>query len=342
MQQIFSPPKINGEPGFKYVLLGGMIRTDVTAPTGWGMKVDTEHNPCGIQLTGVKGLSSGQVDIQYETWAQADKIVDLLITPHRSAINAGFIQVGASVGNTSAKATLERYVKCSGRILRSGASYAWDQSGAVAKVGTEILSPTATPIWIITTGVNDKLSISMNGGVAQVFTLTAGTKSAVNIATELATLTGGTAVGTSGGRVVITSTTKGSTSKIAINDITNSCNATLGLTADTAEVNSWFDSTITTSGVQAVLTHTYNGVGVFDLDTKPVAIPYAGGYLPMVSAWSESESKIDFYSAIGTKVSALDDSCKCLFERQGILKVHSILDQIPNGITFWVTAKMRK
>lgn len=93
---------------------------------------------------------------------------------------------------------------------------------------------TVAETFAITAGSNDKLKIRVDGGAPQTFTLTAGaTRSAANIVTDLAGLTGATAsVATN--KVKITSNS--ASGFIEFETVANSANATLGLSLDTSAV----------------------------------------------------------------------------------------------------------
>lgn len=334
MQQIITPPKFFGEPGKRYTPISGMIRTVFTEPTKWGMKVDSQHSPCGIKS--VKALSSGKVDIQFEDWVNAKKIVSLCVTPHQSAIQAGFVAVGAEVGLTSAKAQLMRYVQSAGRITWSGSAFAIDKNDDVARVCTVTPGP-----WTIVAGVNDKISITMNGGSAQVFTLTPGVgRTAAQIVTDLAGLTGGAATNTVT-LVYITSTTMGYSSKITINTIANSCYDTLGLTPDTdANALEFTVTSVANSSGNIVVTHGYSGNAEFSMSNIPHVSPYAGGYIPHITTWSTTTTTIGFWDYAGVQVTTPDANCKCFFSRQGMTSPHAYADYIPDGLTFWVNGLM--
>ena len=90
----------------------------------------------------------------------------------------------------------------------------------------------------VVTGTNDKLSISVDGGTAQVFTLTGGgTETAAQVVLDLqgangnTALTGATASVDSTGHIKIVSATTGSASAITFNSISNNAYTTIGFTS---------------------------------------------------------------------------------------------------------------
>jgi|SRR5581483_8483775 len=91
---------------------------------------------------------------------------------------------------------------------------------------------------------NDQLSLNIDGGGVQVFTLTHGaTRTAAQVAADLAGLIGATAYavsyGPQAGRLRIrTNSSNGAASSVQINAPANNANATLGLTAGTVTGNS--------------------------------------------------------------------------------------------------------
>ena len=102
--------------------------------------------------------------------------------------------------------------------------------GLTASTGT---GAAASAGYGITLNTNDELSITVDGGTAQVFQLTAGAnQTAANIVTDLSTLTGAVA-SVDNGHLVITSNSTGSGSSIVFNVHANSAYATLGITSAT-------------------------------------------------------------------------------------------------------------
>ena len=82
-------------------------------------------------------------------------------------------------------------------------------------------------------GTNDQVSLSVDGGAAQVFTLTHGTRTAAQIASDLSGLTGATVSADSNNHLLFQSTATGSGASVVFNAPTNNANAVLGLTAAT-------------------------------------------------------------------------------------------------------------
>jgi flagellin len=101
-------------------------------------------------------------------------------------------------------------------------------TGGVATAGVA-----QTNGFVIGSGSNDQVSISVNGGAAQVFTLTAGTRTAAQIASDLSGLTGATVTVDANNHLVFQTTAVGNGASIVFNAPSNNANATLGLTAAT-------------------------------------------------------------------------------------------------------------
>ncbi|HEY7335819.1 MAG TPA: flagellin [Bryobacteraceae bacterium] len=98
-------------------------------------------------------------------------------------------------------------------------------------------------------GGNDVLSISVDGGTAQQFTLTNGAnQTANNIVSDLSGLLGATA-SVDNGHLVIKSNSTGSGSSVVINAPTSNANATLGLTAATTYGGSQAETGFGVTGV---------------------------------------------------------------------------------------------
>ncbi|MEO8024880.1 MAG: flagellin [Bryobacteraceae bacterium] len=92
----------------------------------------------------------------------------------------------------------------------------------------------------ITTGSNDKLSISVDGGTAQVVTLTGGgLRTAAQVVSDIngVLLTSATASADANGHISIVSASTGTGSSVTFNSITNDAYTTLGLTAGTTSGN---------------------------------------------------------------------------------------------------------
>jgi len=145
--------------------------------------------------------------------------------------NALFAGATASVDGTGHLVITSNSTGGSSTIaLAAGTNDALGVLGLTATTGTGAASAAG---YNITTGSNDKISISVDGGAAQVFTLTAGAnQTAANIVTDLSTLTGAVA-SVDNGHLVITSNSTGSGSSIVFNAVANDAYTTLGITSAT-------------------------------------------------------------------------------------------------------------
>lgn len=118
----------------------------------------------------------------------------------------------------------------SGRLLGSNVGpFTITAPTAGSFLGTEV-GP-----YDITAATNDALSISVDGGAAQPFTLTSGVgRTAQNIVDDINGATIGLTASVSGGKVLLTSNSTGASSSIEINTpASNSANATVGFTVGT-------------------------------------------------------------------------------------------------------------
>ena len=106
------------------------------------------------------------------------------------------------------------------RVACTGLSDTWKT------VAYAVLSTNSEP-YSISTGVNDKLAIKVDGGTAQTFTLTSGSRTAAQIVADLAGLAGATASNVSG-KVKIVSLASGGS--IGFEAIANGAYATIGFT----------------------------------------------------------------------------------------------------------------
>ena len=104
---------------------------------------------------------------------------------------------------------------------------------ATLGLGGSPVAGTAAINGFVINGTNDQVSVSVNGGAAQVFTLTHGTRTAAQIASDLSGLTGATAAADTNNHVVFQTSAVGNGTSIAFNAPSNNANATLGLTAAT-------------------------------------------------------------------------------------------------------------
>lgn len=108
-----------------------------------------------------------------------------------------------------------------------------DALGVLGLTATTSTGAAAAAGYGITLNTNDQISISVDGGTAQTFQLTAGTnRTAAQIAADLSGLVGATA-SVDNGHLKITSNSTGTGSSIVFNAVANSAYATLGITAGT-------------------------------------------------------------------------------------------------------------
>ena len=105
--------------------------------------------------------------------------------------------------------------------------------GLTGGTGGAATAGAAAAAGFVINGSNDQVSVSVNGGAAQTFTLTHGTRTAAQIATDLSGLTGATVTADGNGHLVFQTTATGNGTSIVFNAPSNSANATLGLTAST-------------------------------------------------------------------------------------------------------------
>lgn len=116
----------------------------------------------------------------------------------------------------------------------NGSDFRLNTYGSGATASTS--SGTVSGPFAVVAGTNDALSISVDGGTAQTFTLTAGAaRTAAQIVTDLSGLTGATASVDSGGHVKIVSSTTGASSSVTFNAVTHDASATLGLGSSTGQ-----------------------------------------------------------------------------------------------------------
>jgi hypothetical protein len=107
-----------------------------------------------------------------------------------------------------------------------------DATATLGLGGSPVAGAAAAGGFVIN-GANDQVSISVNGGAAQVVTLRHGTRTAAQIASDLSGLTGATVAADSHGHLVFQTTAVGNGTSIMFNAPSNNANATLGLTAAT-------------------------------------------------------------------------------------------------------------
>jgi hypothetical protein len=109
----------------------------------------------------------------------------------------------------------------------------------------------------VITSSNNQFSVSINGGSAQVFTLTSGTRTAAQIVTDLSGLTGATAsvVGVNNINYVrvTTTTNSGTSSTIQFNTPSNNSNTILGFIATTYTGGQAYSGTFVASVKQDVV-----------------------------------------------------------------------------------------
>lgn len=180
------------------------------------------------------------------------------------------------------------------------------------------------------------MSISVDGGAAQEFTLTQGTRTAADIVADLSALSGATAtvstVSFGDTTVKITSNASSITSNIRFNSIAAYAYDTLGFIMGEAPVEDYNNISVANSSGSCVVTHTIP----MRMNDMPVVIPYAGGYIPHIQQWNTTSFTVDFYDYAGSKVSTPDANCKFLFRRTTDMLPHSVVDNWPDAITFWV------
>jgi len=104
---------------------------------------------------------------------------------------------------------------------------------ALLGLGGSPTAGTAAATGFVINGSNNQVSISVDGGPAQTFTLTTGTRTAAQIASDLSGLTGATVTADPNGHLVFQTSATGDGASIVFNSVANSAYATLGLTAAT-------------------------------------------------------------------------------------------------------------
>jgi flagellin len=108
------------------------------------------------------------------------------------------------------------------------------QNYAIVAATNGTAAGSVTQNYAIVGGANDTISVSVNGGTAQVVTLTAGVaQTAVQVKADIDAINGGAGlvgatVSAAGGVVTITSNTTGAASSVKFNVVANSAYATLG------------------------------------------------------------------------------------------------------------------
>jgi flagellin len=113
-----------------------------------------------------------------------------------------------------------------------------DATATLGLGGSPVAGAAAVNGFVIN-GTNDQVSVSINGGANQVFTLTHGTRTAAQIVADLqggngnTALTGATASADTNNHIVIQTTGVGNGTSIVFNAPTNNANAILGFTAST-------------------------------------------------------------------------------------------------------------
>jgi len=139
------------------------------------------------------------------------------------------------------------------------------KSGVAAKV-----IGTRQDVFEITTGVNDKLSIAIDGGSAVTVTLPQGAFRVGYIAQFINAAAGlaGVATDDTFGRIVLTSPTVGSSSRVVLGTITNDAYSTLGLSVGTTSGSATGSTGSTPEGTFIWLANPKNFIAVLRGNTR--------------------------------------------------------------------------
>ena len=114
------------------------------------------------------------------------------------------------------------------------------QTFTMSNMSAYILGSNSGP-FTITTGTNDRFSVQVNGGATQTVTLTPGSRTATQIATDIMSQTTGvTALDNGGGALRVVANVSGTTSTLAI--VTASADATLGFTGGASSTATQFNT----------------------------------------------------------------------------------------------------
>ncbi len=164
--------------------------------------------------------------------------------------NSVFTGLGATASvDSTGHLTISSNTTGTGSHIQIAAGAANDVIGTLGLSAATTNGAAAVNGFAITASTNDKLSISVDGGAAQVFTLTAGaTRTAANIVSDLSGLVGATASVDANNHLVITSNSTGTNSSVAFNTTANSAYTTLGLTAGTTYSGTAADTGYGTAG----------------------------------------------------------------------------------------------
>lgn len=149
-------------------------------------------------------------------------------------INAQLVGATASINGSNDLVITSNTTGVNSSIAITAGSNAPTALGLTTATGGAATAGAAGAGTFTFTGANNQLSISVNGGAAQVFTLTGSNQTAAQVANQITTagLTGAT-VSAVNGYLEFQSTATGAAASITINAPASNANATLGLTAGT-------------------------------------------------------------------------------------------------------------